>query len=561
MAFFKKYAFRSLTPVYAILFWILLYIIYNQIAVGSIKENYEKVTGSYMQANNIVSDLKQNISNVRDRLLQASSTGEEGYAGAEELLSVVHGLAGDLVGYIPEKQEEISSLEKRFDVFYETGISMADTYRKTGRIGGNKKILEFQESAEEMLSDVNALTSYISQQVDEESGIIEERISWLNRMMLLFIAAVIVTIIIVYFSNIRRTLKDIREIVGTITRLADNDITVQPLGKSGMQELGEVRRGINGLIENLHMMLATIQLSSEEVSKETAVIHVGSEEILRSMGDIAGNMSQMAESIASQAGNTEDISNDVESLSQVVLESKEVAKTLNDESTTISGMSEEGMRVVRELSRTTQESGKAFEVIIETIRNISENTKRISNASNLIEDIASQTNLLSLNASIEAARAGEMGRGFSVVAQEVGSLAEQSSKTVKEIEGMINELRISVENAVKYGDGAKKLMAEQVANVEATQEKYETISASVREIGNSIEEINIIGEAMGEFCSTVNSAVISLSRISEQNASVTQETSAATEEILSTAESFQEGSLNLEEKARLLEEMAAKFRV
>lgn len=561
MKFLKSYAFRSMIPVYAILFWIALYIMFNQRAVGALEDNYQRVTESYMKANNVASELKQNISDVRDKILLSCATGEEGYGDAALTVDAVHGSIAELLSYIPEKQEDITLLEGSFDAFYEMGVSMADTYRLTGRTGGNKKMPAFQEAAEMVLSEVDSVTAYVSELVEKESSQVHGKIGILTRAMILFIAAVLVTMVLVYEINIRKTTRDIKEIVRAVAALADNDITVKPLGKSRMGELIELRRGVNGLIENLRTMVLTLQSSSSQLSKEAAVMNEGSDEILRSMGDIASNMNHMAEGILSQATDTGNISGDVESLSQVVLESKEVAKSLNEESETISGMSKEGIQVVHELSRTTKESGRAFETIIETIINIDENTKRISNASGLIEDIASQTNLLSLNASIEAARAGELGRGFAVVAHEVGSLAEQSSKTVREIEGMINELRVSVESAVKYVDTARELMKEQFVNVEATQEKYETISTSVEQIGNSIEEINIIGEAMGEFCDTVNSAVSNLSHVSEQNASTTQETSAATEEILATAENFREGSVKLEEKARLLEELVARFQV
>lgn len=562
MRFWKKYAFRSLVPVYVILFWIVLYLGFNQSAVGAVEENYQKVTESYMKANNLASELKQSISDVRDMILLACATGEEeGYAGVEELAGAVHERAAELAECIPEKKEAIEALEKSFDQFYEIGVSMADTYRLTGRTGGNRKMPEFQEAAEAMLLDIHNLTDYVSERVAKESVEVGEKISFLHTVMITFVVVVAVTLVLVYLLNIKKTIRDIKEIVNTISRLSQNDITVEKLGKSRMQELSEVRFGINSLVENLRMMLLMIQEFSGELTKETGLINDGSDEIVRSMGDIANNMNQMAGNITSQAEDTENISSDVESLSQVVLESKEVAKALNEESTMISGMSEEGMAVVNELSRTTSESGKAFEEIIRTINSINESTQKISSASGLIEDIASQTNLLSLNASIEAARAGEMGRGFAVVAREVGSLADQSSKTVKEIEGMIADLQKSVTSAVTYVETARKLMEEQHLSVKDTKEKYEVISNSVQEIGNSIEEINIIGEAMGEFCETVNTAVTNLKCMSEQSASATQETSAATEEILAMAETFQEGSGKLQEKAKLLEEIVVRFRV
>jgi methyl-accepting chemotaxis protein len=562
MKIFRKYTVQNSIPVLAVLCLIVMYIIANRMAIGRVRSGFDSVSNVSIKAVQTSSQVKQDISDLRDEILLSCTTGEEvNEAEIDRLDTAIHTSLDELSASLSEKAADITSLENSVDQFLEVGLSMANTYRVVGRRGGNEKIADFQTSADTMLTEINALNDYVAKLVEDETSVVAGQILMVNATMVGFIIALFVVLILVYVVSTRPTVKDFKEIVETMERLSENDMTVEPLGKSRMEELSALRTGINTLLENLKVVLKALQSASREMSRETQLFTTGSAEISEALGEIADGMGAMSQSNVSQATSTDEISKDVDRLSQIVSESKEIANHLKEESDNILSMSQEGLQVVNSLSKTTGESRVAFEEMFKNIDSIQSSTEKISNASGLIESIASQTNLLSLNASIEAARAGEAGKGFAVVAKEVGNLADQSAETVKEIEDMIEELQSSVENAVKFVGMAQKLMQNQTDSVADTKDKYEAISASVNEISGRIDQINNIGTGMGDFCNEVTQAIVTLSNVSEHNAATTEEISAMAHEILTTTDDFKTGGQKLKEKAKMLEETADKFHI
>ena len=157
---------------------------------------------------------------------------------------------------------------------------------------------------------------------------------------------------------------------------------------------------------------------------------------------------------------------------------------------------------------------------------------KISEASSLISSISEQTNLLSLNASIEAARAGEAGRGFSVVAEEIRKLAEQSSDAVTTIDEMLLELNGNVSRASAQRDVVMEAVKVQEESVAMTETQYKEIVENTGKITNQVSVLDDISDKMDETCKAVVEIVSNLSDSANDCAANTEETSASSEHIL-----------------------------
>ena len=144
--------------------------------------------------------------------------------------------------------------------------------------------------------------------------------------------------------------------------------------------------------------------------------------------------------------------------------------------------------------RVTEECNEVAKEISEGILKTHESSSKIGQASNVIASIAEQTNLLALNAAIEAARAGEMGRGFSIVAGEIKKLAEQSSKSTKEIDEIVKELQSNAQHAVKTMERVSEITKEQTDSVMKNKDKYILIEEAMESTLEVLEELNASGQ-------------------------------------------------------------------
>jgi methyl-accepting chemotaxis protein len=156
---------------------------------------------------------------------------------------------------------------------------------------------------------------------------------------------------------------------------------------------------------------------------------------------------------------------------------------------------------------------------------------KINEMVELITGIASQTNLLSLNASIEAARAGEAGRGFAVVASEIKALAEQSDVSANQIKDIVAEIGASSTKCVDQAQKVKELIAEEKELLEVTQEKFSNLD---RDIRGSVDEIASVSEVTGQLAAikdTIMNAVSDLSAISEETSATNEEVAASIQSV------------------------------
>ncbi len=325
-------------------------------------------------------------------------------------------------------------------------------------------------------------------------------------------------------------------------------------------EIGNIARALAAMRKNVTALIQTVASNSEQVAASSEQLTSTAKQSAVSAGEVAGTIEEIAMGASDHAKETESGASNIQILGELMSRDQQYLKDLNKYIIHVNTLKDTGLETVKNLSQRNTESSRSAKEIQAHIMETAESADKIQTASEMIKNIADQTNLLSLNAAIEAARAGEAGKGFSVVADEIRKLAEQSTTFTDEISLVIQELSNKTEISVKAIESVETIMGAQTVSVNDTIEKFDGIHNALENIQELISNLNHSGEQMdlkkGEIISTMEN----LSAISQENAAGTQEASASVEEQTAAMDEIATASESLAELAQSLQTEISKFK-
>ena len=269
-----------------------------------------------------------------------------------------------------------------------------------------------------------------------------------------------------------------------LKHLSDGDLTFQ-LADAFAPEFEQLRADFNGAVTRLSQTLRS-------VADAAGAIDNGSREVSTSANDLSKRTEQQAASLEETAAALDEITVNVANSSKRADEARKVAVLANE---------------------SASQSGKVVANAVDAMQKIEQSSNEISNIIGVIDEIAFQTNLLALNAGVEAARAGDAGKGFAVVAQEVRELAQRSAKAAKEIKDLIRNSSVEVASGVKL--------------VSETGEALKTIEGFIVTVNQHMDSIATSAKEQSVGLAEVNTAVNQMDQVTQQNAAMVEETSAA----------------------------------
>ncbi len=309
-------------------------------------------------------------------------------------------------------------------------------------------------------------------------------------------------------------------------KAGNGDLSVRTKLKS-KDELGILAGSFNKMLGNIQELLMKTKYLSNEVRDSSSEIQTTINTVTIGNKEVAKSIEEIAQGATSQAKSSSDSVEAMSILANKIDDASTGLKTTIRLIESIIGMSGRSKGTIKSLKESFGENVEATNVVNDSVQLLAEKSSSISRIIGTIQDISGQTNLLALNAAIVAARAGEQGKSFAVVADEIRKLAEQSSKSSKEINNIISDIVALVDTTTKTISGTNKAINKVNDSVDATQEIFseinndvDTVSGLITELGSKFNEVNQIKEQ-------VLTEIESISSVSEETAAATEEIAAS----------------------------------
>ncbi|AOZ93092.1 chemotaxis protein [Paenibacillus crassostreae] len=395
-------------------------------------------------------------------------------------------------------------------------------------------------------------TIYAYMGIDVDASLIKHgKQELLKYTSLALLVTLLVMITLQYFIT-KRTFAPVQHLIKALEKLSNGDFNVQLA--TSKDELGQVAEKFNTTAVNINRLVTTIKsisIQSADQSKELFATlednqHI-SMEITTNIEEISDQASQQSKSIIESVTSLEEISSGVNTIAGST-------NQLSDTSMDMRDHSEQGSENVERVMKQMDAIHKSVLNSVSSMEQLQKRSGQIGDIVQVITQIATQTQLLSLNASIEAARAGEEGRGFAVVANEVKKLSEESKKSAEQITELIRYIQMETQVAVDAINEGEHNVEVGIEIVQETGKLFATIQSATESVTSQIQEVSAATEEMVAETEQITASIKQLAVMAERNAEVSEEIKSSTHEqressnkIVNTAEHLSQISTKLEE--------------
>jgi len=357
--------------------------------------------------------------------------------------------------------------------------------------------------------------------------------------------------------------KTMQEIQSYLNQLVNGELGTKADKKLQKRndELGDIYRISVKLQETLRKIVEDIKVSSDNLVESANQLASMSQNTRSTMDDVVGSMDEIWRGATNQAEHSTTANDNVLMISEQIDLIMEEVEQLTGLAARMDEDEKASEQIVEELSNSNEDTKRSIDRVEEQIAVMYQSIQGIKEAVGMIQAIADETDLLSLNASIEAARAGEAGKGFGVVAEQICKLADQSSKSASDIENIIEEFLSISDRMVDVMGEVKTNMEHQQNKLEETKEKYEKLSAGVECSLANIDNIKGKVSVLSDSRTAVRDNIEELAGISQKNADSSQGTMNAAKGVGSTMQNLEQASENLLRLSDVLKDCLVVFKM
>ncbi len=381
-------------------------------------------------------------------------------------------------------------------------------------------------------------------------------------MMCLVSGIVIIVLVAVFGFLLNKVLSaQMHKVADNLEQLADGDLSVEVDEKllARGDELGIIGNSTKVLVDKISDIIGKLKNASEDLSANSANLSASAAQANDAAGQVAAAMDDISKGAVSQADSIQTAVNNTESIGKSIEGISDSVGVMNNASVEMKESCRTAMDTLNNLIKYSEKVATSVDSIATKIGSTNESANAISELTDAINSIASQTNLLSLNASIEAARAGEAGKGFAVVASEISTLADQSKQSADKINEIVVRLIKDASESVEVMKVLSENVVEQKQQLSATQDDMDKMQTNITGVADSADDIadkisNLRSDNEG-----LGQIIEDLSAISEENAASTEETNASVEELSATFQMINDDADGLNNLAQNMQDTIAYF--
>ena len=373
-------------------------------------------------------------------------------------------------------------------------------------------------------------------------------------------AIVVLLAIIICFILGRRLMRPLVKVSTIIEEIANGDINADfGMVKETNDEIGLIIEKMKELTQSLGNIVGKIRNSSDTMSANSYELNdtssqtlAANNEISKAVEDVAEGSTGMAASISKINENLLEMSNETKDINESVNEIRNQTAAVQDSSKIMNDK-------IKSMQNSSQKMDEGISAISKRIETVNTTVDKVSNIVSVIEEISSETNLLSLNASIEAARAGDAGKGFAVVAQEIRVLSDNTNTELENIKQIISSLVEECRYCVQASGTIVEDNAKQKEEIKAVLDEFSALDEQIQKTAEKADEIEELVTAMIELNDDITKSSNSLTDVSAANAAATEEMNANIEELNAMMNGVSEMAGNMNDESDGLKEALSFF--
>lgn len=397
----------------------------------------------------------------------------------------------------------------------------------------------------------------------DDSEVMADSVKLIVNVTVISVVIGLLAIAAVFFFIVRM-LSPLEYAAGAVEKLAaldfrENDVRKEARFARLRDEAGNIMNAVLKLRGELTGVVADLKTQSKALFTQSDSLSESAANTMANMKDTDRAVDEMANGATMLAQETQSASESVVEIGNMIDEVNDNSEALAKDADDMKELGENAENILKQLIDGQHEMVEHIGVVSDKTHEANQAAEKIAEVVSLITEIASQTNLLSLNASIEAARAGDAGRGFAVVAENIKQLAEQTTSSAADIQDIIHDLETKSNETVEKTDAVNKIVNKQSEDMKKTADILNQVIKGIIGLIDRIDGIATSVANMDKSKEKVVDVIQNLSSVSQENAASTEETSASTSMAMGTIEGIANEAVQLKQIAQDLEDRMKAF--